>query len=306
MKHVLTLLSLIIVAAVIGNGCGTKEKSGGKPIVVATTSMIGDIVTFIAGDSVALHTLMGPGVDPHLYKATKGDLDQFAGAGLILYNGLHLEAKLSDILKSMGESRMVVAVSEQIPRDSLRFPSQFEGNPDPHIWFDLSLWKFSVTRAEEALIALDSAHADLYRQRAAAYRDSMLALDAWVRTEISSIPESQRILVTAHDAFGYFGRAYGIEVKGLQGISTVAEAGLLDVTSMIDLLVERKIKAVFVESSVPHKTIEAVVAGCRERGHDVKVGGELYSDAMGSANTPDGTYFGMVRHNVNAIVTALR
>jgi manganese/zinc/iron transport system substrate-binding protein len=268
--------------------------------------MIADAVREIAGDKVTLAALMGPGVDPHLYKASKGDIDNINRADLILYNGLHLEAKMADVLKKLSKSKPVVAVGDYVDSTHLRFPSGHQEVPDPHIWFNVALWRDALVGVTEALAARDTIHATEYHRRAAALVDSLTALDSWVRSRIAEIPESQRIMITAHDAFGYFGEAYGIQVRGLQGLSTVSEAGLHDVTSMVDFLVANKIKAVFVESSVPRKTIEAVVDGCAAAGHNIDIGGELFSDAMGREGTPEGTYMGMVRHNVNTIVEALR
>jgi len=307
-RNLFMILTGCLLLAVAGCQSG-KIDDDGRLKVVATTGMIGDAVTNIAGDNVKLSTLMGPGVDPHLYKATKGDIDNLNAADIIIYNGLYLEAKMAEIFSRMGTTKITLAVGAVISDSLLRFPTEFEGHPDPHIWFDLSLWERAVEEVMTSLSMLDSTNADQYRANGAAYLDSIRNLHGWVIEQIALIPEDQRILVTAHDAFGYFGRAYDMEVKGLQGISTVSEAGLYDVTRMVDMLVEREIRAVFVESSVPRKAIEAVVNGCRERGHEISiggVGGELFSDAMGEAGTPDGTYLGMVRHNVNTIVNALR
>ncbi len=310
MKRSASLIMILLAcAAALFAGCGGQKKSAtadGKVIVVTTIGMIADAVKSVAGDSVTLHGLMGPGVDPHLYKATKGDIDRLNSANIILYNGLNLEAKMAEIFKQMSASKVAVPVGETVPDSLRRHPAQFEGHPDPHIWFDVSLWEMAVREIIATLTKYDTAHTDMYCLNGAAYLDSLRSLDLWVREQISIIPENQRVLVTAHDAFGYFGRAYNIEVQGLQGISTVTEAGLLDMTAMIDMLVQRKIKAVFVESSVPRKAIETVVEGCRSRGHEIVIGGELFSDAMGQAGTPEGTYLGMVRHNVNAIVKALK
>ncbi len=305
----LLMMILGVLAAALFAGCGGQKESAtadGKVIVVTTIGMIADAVKNITGDSVTLYGLMGPGVDPHLYKATKGDIDRLNSANIILYNGLNLEAKMAEIFKQMSASKVAVPVGEAVPDSLRRHPAQFQGHPDPHIWFDVSLWEMAVREIIATLTKYDTAHTDMYCLNGAAYLDSLHALDIWVREQMATIPQDQRVLVTAHDAFGYFGRAYGIEVVGLQGISTVTEAGLYDVTHMIDMLVERKIKAVFVESSVPRKSIEAVVAGCQSRGHEIVIGGELFSDAMGQAGAPEGTYLGMVRHNVNAIVKALK
>jgi len=304
-RNLFMILTGCLLLAVAGCQSG-KIDDDGRLKVVATTGMIGDAVTNIAGDNVKLSTLMGPGVDPHLYKATKGDIDNLNAADIIIYNGLYLEAKMAEIFSRMGTTKITLAVGAVISDSLLRFPTEFEGHPDPHIWFDLSLWERAVEEVMTSLSMLDSTNADQYRANGAAYLDSIRNLHGWVIEQIALIPEDQRILVTAHDAFGYFGRAYDMEVKGLQGISTVSEAGLYDVTRMVDMLVEREIRAVFVESSVPRKAIEAVVNGCRERGHEISIGGELFSDAMGEAGTPDGTYLGMVRHNVNTIVNALK
>lgn len=299
---------LLIAISAMLIGCGSQKQKEDDPRlrVVTTTGMIGDAVRMIAGDRVSWSSMMGPGVDPHLYKATKGDIDRFYTAELILYNGLNLEAKLTDVFEKMARNKRTVAVCGKVPDSLLRFPAAFAGHPDPHLWFDLSLWSNAVIATGAALASLDSVNAKLYDRNTTALLDSLGNLHEWIKAEVQKIPVDQRVLVTAHDAFGYFGRAYGLEVKGLQGISTVTEAGLYDITAMVDLLVAGKIKAVFVESSVPRKSIEAVVEGCRARGHEIVIGGELFSDAMGQAGTPEGTYFGMVRHNVNTIVQALK
>ncbi len=308
MRNMINRLIPAVLLVVVGIvGCGeSPDDNNGKLRVVATTGMIADAVKEVAGDNVELYSMMGPGVDPHLFKPSKGDIDQLSRADLIFYNGLYLEAKMADVLDKMKGKQRTVAVAEAVPDSLLDHPEGYEGHPDPHVWFDLGLWQLAVDTVGDELMMLDTANAQEYDQHRRALLDSLRALDAWIRESIARIPEENRILVTAHDAFGYFGRAYGIEVRGLQGISTVTEAGLYDVTSMVDMLVERKIPAVFVESSVPRKTIEAVVEGCRERRHDVRIGGELFSDAMGAAGTPEGTYVGMVRHNVNTIIDALK
>lgn len=305
MKLRVLVISLLLLAAIAGCANETQPEST-RLFVIATTGMIGDAVRRIAADNIQLATLMGPGVDPHLYKATAGDLDLLKGADIVIYNGLNLEAKMAEILKKMSRGVTTIAVGEAIPDSLLRYPTYFEGHPDPHIWFDVSLWQLAVQRIGEALIEADSAHADIYRANLNAYLRDLAELHQWTAAQMNQIPEERRVLVTAHDAFGYFGRAYGIEVLGLQGISTVTEAGLYDVTEMVNLLVKRRIPAVFVESSVPQKAIQSVVEGSLARKHQVRIGGELFSDAMGTEGTPEGTYPGMVRHNVNSIVEALR
>lgn len=306
--HTLRIFFALIALAILA-GCSKQSESAktetdaGTTRVVATTSMIGDAVRIIAGDIVDLHTLMGPGVDPHLYKATKGDLDQLDGADIIFYNGLHLEAKMAEILGNMSGGKTTVAVAEIVPESLL---IHHDGVVDPHVWFDVSLWTSVVERIGLVLAERLPGHADSVQTRTARLVDSLRALDGWVAEQMATIPQEQRVLITAHDAFSYFGKAYGTEVRGLQGISTVTEAGLYDVTETIDFIVERRIRAVFVESSVSQKAIQAVVDGCRERNHEITIGGELFSDAMGASGTPEETYLGMVRHNVNTIVSSLK
>lgn len=304
------LFSALMLPAVIwgcGSPAGGPAGSGdGRPLVVATTGMIGDMTTRIAGERAEVITLMAAGVDPHLFRPSEGDVRRMGSADLILYNGLHLEGKMGGILSRMARGRRVVAVGEVIPEENLRNLSGFEDQHDPHIWFDVRLWSLTVDPVRDALAGLMPQYADELEQRAEAVRSELLELDIWVREHIDRIPPGHRVLVTAHDAFGYFGDRYRIEVLGLQGISTAAEAGLQDVDRLVDLIVERKIPAIFVESSVPRRSIESVVAACASKGHSVRIGGELFSDAMGPTGTPEGTYDGMVRHNVRTISEALQ
>lgn len=288
-----------------GPGAGSGEGDDGKLRVVATTNIIADTAQAIAGGDAEVVALMGPGVDPHLYKASESDVRKLAGADLILYNGLHLEGKMGDILVKMARQRPVVAVADQVPDDELLEPPQLAGLYDPHVWFDVSLWATGVDVIADELARLDPDHAEGYRQRAADYAAQLAELDAWVESQVASLPEDRRVLITAHDAFGYFGRRYGIEVVGIQGISTLAEAGLEDVERVVDMVVDRGVPAIFVESSVSPRTVEAVQAAVRDRGAQVEIGGQLYSDALGAAGTPGGTYTGMVRHNVETLVEAL-
>lgn len=268
--------------------------------------MIGDMAARLGGDLVEVVSLMGPGIDPHLYKASESDVRTLSEADLILYNGLHLEGKMGDILVKLARVRPVIAVTEAVPEKDRREPPEFAGNYDPHVWFDVRLWSLTLEPITQALIELRPAHADDLRRRRDALEVELLELDAWVEARILEIPPDLRTMVTAHDAFGYFGRRYGIDVVGLQGISTLSEAGLQDVDRVVDMVVERQIPALFVESSVPRRSIEAVQAACRNRGHEVVIGGELFSDAMGASGSPEGTYSGMVRHNVNTLVEALK
>jgi manganese/zinc/iron transport system substrate-binding protein len=299
----------LALAALAALGCGAPAdvpEGGGRLRVVTTIGMIADAARAVAGPHAEVASLMQTGVDPHLYKASEGDVRTLAEADLILYNGLHLEGKMGDVLVKMARTRPVVAVSEEVPEELLREPPEFRGQYDPHIWFDVSLWRRTLPPIARELSALDPAHAADFAAAAEAYGRELDRLDAEVERRIAELPPERRVLVTAHDAFGYFGRRYGVEVVGLQGISTVAEAGLQDVERVVDLVVERRVPAIFVEASVPRRSIEAVQAAARARGHEVAIGGELFSDSMGAAGTPEGTYLGMVRHNVETIVGALR
>lgn len=283
-----------------------KREQGGKKLVVCTTGMITDLATNIGGQRIDVTGLMGPGVDPHYYKASQGDIKRLSDADLILYNGLFLEGKMEEIFAKMARKKKVVAISSLIPHEQLRKPPELKGHHDPHIWFDVSLWQQTIDLVVTSLSELDPAGAQDFERRGQAYATRLDSLHRWVSEQIEQVDPGRRVLVTAHDAFGYFGRAYNIEVLGLQGISTVAEYGVNDVSHLVDLIVERKVKAIFVESSVPQRSINAVREGCLARNHDVKIGGTLYSDAMGAKGSGADTYVGMVQSNVNTIVGALK
>lgn len=273
--------------------------------IVATTGMVADLVKNIVGDSVQVQALMGPGVDPHLYKATQGDLAKLQQADIIFYNGLHLEGKMGEVLEKLGQIKPVVAVAENIPQDALLDDPVYTGTADPHIWFDVSLWVQCIAPVEEALAAQDPEHAAQYAANAESYQQELDDLHRWVVREMKKIPAEKRILITAHDAFNYFGRAYDMEVRGLQGISTLSEFGLRDRVDLVNFIVEKQISAVFVETSVSEKNINSIVEGCRQKGHEVWIGGNLFSDAMGAAGSPEGSYIGMVKANVRTIVAGL-
>jgi len=282
-----------------------KDGSGPAQVTV-TTGMVADLVTRIGGNKVQVTQLMGPGVDPHLYKASEGDVRRIEEADIIFYSGLHLEGKLEEILSKIGKQKPVKAVTASLPKEKLLADPAIPEAYDPHVWFDVSLWMKAAEQVRDDLCAWDPANQAYYQENTRAYLAELQELEQYVRGQLATIPESQRVMVTAHDAFGYFGRAYEVEVMGLQGISTAAEYGLQDVKQLVDLLVERQIKAVFIESSVPRQSIEAVVEGAAARNHQVVIGGELYSDALGESGTPEGTYIGMFKHNVDTIVAALR
>ncbi|MFD6438369.1 metal ABC transporter solute-binding protein, Zn/Mn family [Peribacillus sp. NPDC060186] len=298
----------VLAALLLLTGCGNdtteKDKGNSKVNVVATTGMIGDLVENIGGKHVEVTSLMGPGVDPHLYKATQGDVKTLDSADMIFYNGVHLEGKMTDIFEMMSKDKPTIAVTEDFKEEQLRKVSATEH--DPHVWFDVKLWMVAAEAVKKELIANDPDHEASYLENYEAYVLQLQELDKYVQDEINKIPKDQRVLVTAHDAFGYYGKSYGLEVRGLQGVNTLSEYGSKDVTDMRNYLVENKIKAIFIESSVPRKAIEAVIQGAEKQGHKVKIGGELFSDAMGEKGTEEGTYIGMVRHNTDTIVNALK
>lgn len=305
--YVLISFLMVVLLACSSNDDDINGSSGiGVINIVATTGMIADMASIIGGDNVVVKGLMGPGVDPHLYKASAGDVALLSKADVIFYNGLHLEGKMSEIFEQM-KSRGIetVAISDGIDRSDLLTPPEFKGNHDPHIWFDVTLWMNTVGPVRNKLIEKDPENAPVYNKNADSYLAALSELNEYVKERANSLPEDKRVLITAHDAFNYFGRGYSFEVRGLQGISTASEAGTADVQELATLIVERRIPAVFVESSVPPRYIEAVQAAVKSKGFDVKIGGELFSDAMGNPGTPEGNYIGMVRHNINTIVDAL-
>ena len=306
------IVLVVLVISVLLSACITSGRRSTLPIaertvnVVTTTGMIADIAKNVGGDRVRVTALMGPGVDPHLYKASEGDVLRLQEADVIFYNGLHLEAQMADVLERLNEFGIkTVAVTDQIDRSLLQSPPEFQGNYDPHVWFDVSLWMKAVEQVQDTLVEMDPDSASTYQSNAEAFLTELENLHQYVLDQADTIPAEQRILITAHDAFNYFGRAYGFEVRGLQGISTEAQAGTADVQALANFIVEKQIPAVFVESSVPQRNVEAVQAAVQAKGFEVSIGGSLFSDAMGSQGTPEGTYIGMVRHNIDTIVTAL-
>lgn len=308
-------VSFALISALLVAGCSSANREGGAQSVrgnqpgairiVTTTGMIADITRRVGGEQVEVTSLMGAGVDPHLYKASEGDVRRLSQAEIIFFNGLHLEAGTSEVLERMAARSRTVAVSDAIERSRLLAPPEFKGAYDPHVWFDVRMWMSATQRVRDTLIEYDARNAETYRSNAETYLAELGDLHSFVETQAARVPAKQRVLVTAHDAFNYFGRAYGFEVRGLQGISTASEAGTADVQALAAFIAERKIPAIFVESSIPQRTIEAVQAAVKARGYETRIGGQLYSDAMGDAGTPDGTYIGMVRHNIETITSAL-
>jgi manganese/zinc/iron transport system substrate-binding protein len=303
-------LGLLAVAAL--SGCGGSSAADAdvgdrKVRVTTTTNFITDTVRQIGGERVEVTGLMGPGVDPHLYKASADDVGTLRDADVIVYGGLQLEGKMTDLLDKLAERQTTVAITKDMPRDRLLEPAR--GAPeeyDPHVWFDVALWKTAARTAAAALKAKDPGHAAVYDRNLARYLAELDETDRYVARRIREIPERQRVLVTSHDAFAYFGRRYGLEVTAIQGISTAAEATTADIQRVAEALADARVRAVFVESSVPRQTIDAVLAAARREGQQARVGGELYSDAAGAEGSPEGTYAGMVRANADTIVEGLK
>ncbi|MEC8677285.1 MAG: zinc ABC transporter substrate-binding protein [Candidatus Margulisiibacteriota bacterium] len=294
----------ILLVSIFLMSCNTAKNN--KPVVISTTGMIHNIVKEIGNNHVNAIGLMGPGIDPHLYKASAGDVKKLNEADLILYNGLHLEAKMIDIFKKLNKRKPAIAVTSSIPKDDLLAPEDYDGFYDPHVWFDISLWKYAVITVTNALIEIKPQLEKEFLTNQSNYLKKLDELDIWVKEQINLIPQNKRLLVTAHDAFGYFGKQYGIKVVGLQGISTAAEANTKDIQNVVNVIIENNIPTIFIESSVPVRQINAVKAAVKAKGNSVEIGQPLFTDAMGSANTPEGTYIGMIKHNVSSIVNGLK
>ncbi len=310
MKH--SIIALVLFQLLVLSGCGRVDQQRAtsnlaeRPIyAIATIGMVTDIVQQVGGERVVVRGLMGPGVDPHLYKASEGDVTRLAEADVVFYNGLHLEAAMTKVLERMHGRVRAVAVTDTIDRSLLSRPPEFEGNYDPHVWFHVPMWMRAVEQVRDTLAEMDPSSAGVYKANAERYLGELENLHEYVKRRAAEVAPEQRVLITAHDAFNYFGEAYGFEVRGLQGISTSTEAGTADVQALANFIAERKIRAIFIESSVPQRNVEAVQAAVRARGFDVRIGGELFSDAMGTPGTPEGTYIGMIRHNIDTIVNAL-
>ena len=310
MRRVLSVLMGLMIVAVAGlgvAGCGAeREADDGRIGVVATTGMIGDVARQVGGEHVRVTVLMGPGVDPHLFNPTRRDVLALQDADVVFYNGLLLEGRMTDVLGQLHDGgRAVYAVAERVDPELRLTPSEYERAYDPHLWMDVGAWAQTVDVVAEVLAELDPEQAEAYRANAEAYRAELAELDGYVRQVIGSIPDEQRVLVTAHDAFNYFGRAYGIEVRGVYGMSTDAEAGVRDLNRLVDYVIERGVPAVFAESTVDDRAVLSLLAGASRRGHAMVLGGELFSDAMGPRNMYEGTYVGMIDHNATTIALAL-
>lgn len=308
------LIALSLLAAA-GSGCqrvaeatapssGFSQAKSGQLKVACTTGMVADLVRGVGGDDVAVVQLMGPGVDPHLYTATPRDVDSLNEAQVVFYSGLHLEGRMTDVFERLARRKPAYAVTALIPRDRLLEVSP--GTYDPHVWFDVGLWSQGIEVVRAGLAKADPAQAAVFAERAEMLKNRYRSLDAFCRAQAATIPPERRVLVTAHDAFHYFGRAYGLQVKSIQGISTDSEASVRQINLLVDFICRQGIKAVFVEHSINERNMRALVEGCQSRGHAVAIGGELYSDALGPPGSGADDYQGMVRANIDTIVQALR
>lgn len=313
-KRISYLLFLVVMTLALA-ACGRSndnptELSGsdaddGAIRVVATIGQIADIAQIVGGDHAQVIGLMGPGIDPHLYVASEGDVDTLQQSDIIFYNGLFLEAQMAEMLEQLGSRKTVTAVAERIDPADLLDWAQYEDQFDPHVWFDVTLWMQAVEAVRDTYVEYDPDNADDYNANADAYLAELEELNSYVLEQAERVPADKRVLITAHDAFHYFGRAYGFEVRGLQGISTATEASTADVRDLAAYIVEHQIPAMFVETSVPARNIEALQAAVESQGYEVKIGGHLYSDAMGDAASGADTYVTMVRHNIDTIVGGL-
>lgn len=300
-----TITALITILLALAHATGAASDPADRPIaVVATTAMVGDLVRSVAGDRADVTVLIGEGVDPHLFKATRSDIAAMSKADVVFYNGLLLEGKMTDALIRTATRTPVYPVTELLAEGMLIEPAGID-HADPHVWMDPIRWASAAEVVRAKLSELDPEHADTYATNAAAYATELRELDGYARRVLATVPENARVLVTAHDAFHYFADAYGFRVEGIQGISTDSEAGVRDIERLVGLLVDDRIPAVFVESTVPDRNVRALVLGAKARGHTVAIGGELFSDAMGAPGTYEGTYLGMIDHNVTTIARAL-
>ena len=301
MKNFIALLTAVLVL-----GCANNKKDNGKLNVVVTTTILTDLVQNIGGDLINLQGLVGAGVDPHLYKASEGDVSKLFNADVIFYNGLHLEGKLVAIFEKMEAEKTTVALGDFLPKEGLISSDYFASNYDPHVWFNIQYFKEFSDQVTTVLSTKDPKNKERYQANNIAFQQELDLLQTTVENKIASLDPQKRILITAHDAFNYFGKNYGFKVVGLQGLSTATEAGVQDVQQLSEYIIEHKVKAIFVESSVPRRTIEALEAAVLSKGHQVSVGGSLYSDALGDVGSVEGTYIGMFLYNVKTIVNALQ
>lgn len=309
-KKIKALLGALLAMLLLFTGCSSnagESNRSDKIQLVATTTMLADLAQAIGGDVLEVEGLMGPGVDPHLYQASAGDVGRMQNADVVLYHGLHLEGKLSEVFENLEQSKQqMIQATKGLESSDLLMDVEDQAAIDPHVWFDVSLWQKLAEYVSEELAKAYPDHAESFTQNYQAYAKQLTELDQYIQSRADELPQAQRVLVTAHDAFQYFGRAYGFEVRGLQGISTDAEAATSDVSNLSEFIANQKIKAIFIESSVPTKTIEALQSAVKARGFDVAIGGELYSDSLGDAGTGDQHYTQALKTNIDTIVDSLK
>lgn len=306
MKKIMShIVALVIISAFLAGCGGPNTKDSGKLKVITTTTLIADVVKELSGDLAEVEALMGPGVDPHLYKASAGDVKRMVDADMVIYNGLHLEGRMGKVFENI-KDKVIFAANENLDESMLLYLDTNSEYADPHVWFDVQIWKGTTERIAQGLKELDPDNGAKYDENLARYLNELDEIDQYIRDRIEELDEGKRILVTAHDAFQYFGNQYGFVVKGLQGISTDAEAGTSDVRNLADFIVEREIKAIFIESSVPRKNIEALQEAVKAQGFNVEIGGELHADSTGDIGTDAQSYIGTIKENIDTIVDALK
>ena len=305
LTFITTLLLSILTSFALSTTVRSDNPVTDKPVIVTTIAQIADVASQIVGDKMVVDSLMGEGVDPHTYRMNRYDVAALTKADIVLYNGIYLEAQMEDALERMAAKKPVVALAESIDKSLLLQSQDYTNKNDPHVWMDVRKWMAVTTKALEVIKNFDPANTAFYDNNAAAYLVKLEQLNGYVETVLATVPENERVVISAHDAFNYFGQAYGFEVIGIQGLSTASEAGLKKIESLVDLIVSRKLKAVFVESSVADRNVRALIEGAQARGHTISIGGTLFSDAMGPAGTYEGTYIGMLDHNSTVISRAL-
>lgn len=311
MNSSLCIRFILVMSVVLLLACGTTTSRNEavddkRPVVVVTTNLLADAVQRIVKDTVRVEALMGAGVDPHLYKASIGDLRTLLDADFVFYQGLHLEGKLGEVLDKLGRTKNVIALADQVATTKIRYVDANRSVPDPHIWFDVQIWKEVVEMTCLKLSEELPSYARFFRENTNEYLIELDQLDQYIHQQISTVSREKRVLITSHDAFNYFGSAYDIEVRGLQGISTLSDFGLKDISDLVKLILDRNIPAVFVETSVSSRSLEAVAAGVQERGGNLHIGGMLYTDALGETGTKTASYIGMMKYNVETIVNGLK
>ena len=304
-QQVLMAVALLVTALAAPSAISTAHAQQQKLKVVATTSMIADAVRQVGGDRVEVSALMGAGVDPHTYRQTRSDIVAMTKADVVFWHGLYLEAQLEGFFGDLAKRKKVIPLAEALPKEKLHSSAQYPGRYDPHVWMDPQLWRSVISAARDELIKLDPEGSALFKANAERHLAEVDKLTTYAQQALAKVPEKTRVLITAHDAFSYFGRAFGYEVLGIQGISTESEAGLKQIEDLVQVIVDRKIGAIFIESSVSDRNIKALIEGAAAKGHKVVIGGELFSDAMGPPGTYEGTYIGMIDHNVTVIARAL-